>query len=84
MKCFLAIVLAALAGTSFSEEATSVMCDGSGAAIAPVVQSPPSKSATARKTRPPKGRAPKEGSHAASKSAAGEHGQDVKDSKLRN
>ena len=84
MKCFLAIVLAALASTSFAEETTSVMCDGSGAAVAPVVQPPPSKSTAARKTRPPKARAPKDGYHAASKPAAGEHGPDLKDFKSRN
>lgn len=84
MKCLLAIVLAALASTSTAEEATSVMCDGSVAATAPVVQSPPNKSTAARKIRPPKGKVLKEAPHAASKPAAGEQQQRLKDSKLRN
>ncbi len=84
IKCLLTIVLAAFASTSTAEEATSVMCDGSGAATAPVVQSPPNKSTAAREIRPPKGKVPKEAPHAASKPAAGEQQQRLKDSKLRN
>lgn len=84
IKCFLALVLAALASTSTAEETTSVMCDGSGAATAPTVQPPPNKSTVARKIRPPKGKVPKEAPHDASKPVAGEQPQHLKNSKLRN